>query len=73
MSAPEDDPELLDDDVAPPAGAELAPEELELELLDEQAASISAAAVIASADAMRLARGVRDASRAPPPRPEPCL
>jgi hypothetical protein len=68
---PEEDAEPPDDPEA--AGAELAGEEPELELLDEQAASMSAAAVIASADAMRLARGMRDAPRAPPPRLEPCL
>ena len=73
MSALEDAPELLDDDGAL-GGAELVAGELEeVELLDEQAASMSAAAVIASADAMRLPRGGRNAPRAPPPRLEPCL
>jgi hypothetical protein len=58
----EDVPEPLDD--APvPAGAELADEEPDEELLDEQATSMSAAAVIASADARRLARRGR---RVPP-------
>jgi hypothetical protein len=74
-STPEDAPELLAD-VAPLAGAELAGGALEAEVPDEedeQAASMSAAAVIASADAMRLTRGVRDALRAPPPRLEPGL
>jgi hypothetical protein len=71
-----EDADGLPDDVAALAGAGLAGAELDEELpdeLDEHAASMSAAAVIASADAMRLARGVRDAPRAPPPGLKPCL
>jgi hypothetical protein len=55
MFAPEDVPELLDD-VAELCGAEL---ELELELLDEHAASSTAAPAAAAPSAMRDARGFR--------------
>jgi hypothetical protein len=56
----------LPDDAGTLAGAELVDGELEEELPDEQAASMSAAAVIASADARRLAREARGARAALP-------